>query len=57
LTGTVLGCGIVERVVDLVEKVGAVALVLANGGFAQGSVWVMLGLLEVVESYISGLLL
>ena len=55
--GIALKCVIVERVVDLVEKAGAAALVLANGGFAPRSVGVMLCLWWVVESYISGLLL
>ena len=49
-------CGIVERFVDLVEKVG-VALVLGSGGFVLGSVVVMLRLWWAVENYISGLLL
>ena len=55
--GAALKCGIVDRFVDLIEKVDAAALVLANGGFVLGSVGVMLCLWWVVESYISGLLL
>ena len=55
--GIALGCGIVGRVVDLVEKAGGAALALANGGFVPRSVGVMLCLWWVVESYISGLLL
>ena len=49
-------CGIVERFVDLVEKVG-VALVLGSGGFVLRSVGVMLCRQWAVENYISGLLL
>jgi len=55
--GAALKCGIVDRFVDLVEKVDAAALALANGGFAPRSVGVMLCRWWVVESYISGLLL
>ena len=39
--GAALKCEIVERDVDLVEKVG-VALVLGSGGFVLGSVGAML---------------
>jgi len=49
-------CGNVERVVGLVEGVGA-ALVLGIGCFVLGSVGVMLCRWLVVESYIWGLLL
>jgi hypothetical protein len=55
--GIALGCGIVGRFVDLVEKAGGVALVLVNGGFVPRSVGVVLCRWWVVESYISGLLL
>ena len=55
--GIAVGCGIVERVVDLVEKAGVGALVSARGGFVLGSVGVMLCRWWVVENYISGLLL
>jgi len=55
--GAAQKCGIVERVVDLVEKAGAGALASAIGGFVLGSVGVMLCLWWVVENYISGLLL
>ena len=44
--------GIVERFVDLVEKVGGVALVLGIGCFVLGSVGVMLCRWWVVENYI-----
>ena len=57
MTGSARRCGIVERVVDLVEKAGAAALASANRGFAPGSVGVMLCRWWVVENYISGLLL
>ena len=49
-------CGIVERVVGLVESVGAV-LVLGIGCFVLGSVGGVLCRWLVVESYIWGLLL
>jgi hypothetical protein len=50
-------CGVVEKVVDLVEKAGAVALASAKGGSALGSVGGGQCRWWVVESYISGLLL
>jgi hypothetical protein len=49
-------CGIVERVVGLVEGVGA-ALVLGIGCFVLGSVGVVLCRWWAVENYIWGLLL
>jgi len=55
--GVARKCGIVERFVGLVEKVGVAALVSANGGFVLRSVGVMLRLWWVVENYISELLL
>jgi len=54
--GAAQKCGIVERFVDLVEKVG-VALVLGSGDFVLRSVGEMLRLWWAVENYISGLLL
>jgi hypothetical protein len=51
-----LKCGIVESLVDLVERFGA-ALVLGIGCFVLGSVGVMLCRWWVVENYIWGLLL
>ena len=50
-------CGIVERVVDLVEKAVVAALVSTRGGFAPRNVGVMLCRWSVVENYIWGLLL
>ena len=56
MMGAAQKCGIVERFVDLVEKVG-VALVLGSGGFVLRNAGVMLRLWWTVENYISGLLL